>query len=62
MKEEFLKIVKEIKKTGMPYKMTIREFLWLSNKCQKRTSRNVWRINEYLKQEKLITHPNYQYG
>lgn len=62
MNEEFLKIVEEIKKTGQPHRMTIREFLWLSNKCQKRTSGNIWRINEYLKQEKLITQPNYQYG
>lgn len=60
--KEFEEIVSEIKKTGKPKKMTIRDFLWLFDYSQKRTSGNVWRINEYLKRENLITQPSYQYG
>lgn len=60
--KEFEEIVNEIKKTGKPKKMTIRNFLWLFDYSQKRTSGNVWRINEYLGQENLITQPNYQHG
>ena len=60
--EELKKIVKEIKKTGNGVEMTIRQFLWLFDESQKRTSGNVWRIREYLKEQKLITIPDFIEG
>lgn len=62
VKEEFKEIVKQIKETGKSKTITIRDFLWLFDNSQKRTSGNVWRINEYLKSENLITQPSYQHG
>lgn len=62
VRTEFKEIVKQIKETKIPYKITIRRLLWLFDYSQKRTSGNVWRLNEYLQKEKLITEPNYQYG
>ena len=60
--EELKKIVKEIKRTGEGKEMSIRDFLWLFDESQKRTSGNVWRIKEYLKEEKLITFPDFMGG
>ena len=60
--EKFKEIVKEIKKTGNGVEMTIRQFLWLFDESQKRTSGNVWRIREYLKEQKLITIPDFIEG
>ena len=60
--EKFKEIVKEIKKTGNGVEMTIRQFLWLFDESQKRTSGNVWRIREYLKKQKLITIPDFIEG
>lgn len=61
-RKEFIDLVEEIKTTGKPKSMTIREFLWLFDFCEKRTSGNLWRINEFLNNEKLIVHPNIQHG
>jgi len=60
--KEFEDLVKKIKETGQGEKMTKRDFIWLFDMYEKRTSGNVWRINEYLEQEKLIVEPNYQNG
>lgn len=59
---EFINLVKEIKKEGKGRKISIREFLWLFHFYEKRTSGNVWRINEYLKKEKMEVIPNFQHG
>ncbi len=40
--------------------MTVRNFLLLFDNYEKRTSGNVWRINEFLNKEKMITCPHYQ--
>lgn len=61
-REEFIELVKEIKKKGKGRKMTKRSFLWLFGYYEKRTSGNVWRINEFLQKEKMIVIPNYQSG
>jgi len=42
--------------------MSKRDFIWLFDWYEKRTSGNVWRINEYLQREKMIVVPNYQSG
>jgi len=57
--KEFLELTKEIKSTGKGKKMTVRKLLWLFG-YEKRTSGNVWRINEFLNKEKLIIYPHYQ--
>lgn len=59
---EFVELVQKIKKEGKPESVTIRNLLWTFNFYEKRTSGNVWRINEYLKKEKMIVVPNYQGG
>lgn len=59
---EFIDLVKEIKKSGVSQKMSKRKFIWLFGSYEKRTSGNVWRINEYLQNEKMIVIPNYQGG
>lgn len=61
-RKEFIELVKEIKKTGESKKMSIRQLLWIFDCCEKRTSGNVWRINEFLDKEKLTVVPNYQNG
>jgi len=61
-RQEFIDLVQEIKTTGNSRKMSIRDFIWLFDYCEKRTSGNVWRINEYLHKEKMIVNPNYQNG
>nr|WP_320058042.1 CBS domain-containing protein [uncultured Bacteroides sp.] len=61
-RQEFIDLVSEIKKTGKSRKMTKRDFIWLFDWCEKRTSGNVWRINEFLQKEKLVVEPNYQNG
>ena len=61
-RNEFVELVKKIKKTGKGKKMSKRDFLWLFDWYEKRTSGNVWRINEYLKKEKMVVIPNYQGG
>ena len=60
--KEFVELVEKIKETGQSEIMTKRKFIWLFNSYEKRTSGNVWRINEYLESEKLIVVPNYQNG
>lgn len=59
---EFIDLIKEIKKTGKAKIMSKRDFIWLFGNYEKRTSGNVWRINEYLNEEKIIVEPNYQHG
>lgn len=61
-RKEFIELVKEIKKKGSGKKMSKRQFIWLFDYYEKRTSGNVWRINEYLHKEKMIVVPNYQSG
>jgi len=61
-RQELIDLVAEIKKTGKSKKMTKRDFIWLFDYCEKRTSGNVWRINEFLKNEKMTVEPNYQNG
>ncbi|WP_163411442.1 CBS domain-containing protein [Flavobacterium ajazii] len=61
-RQEFINLVNKVKKEGKPEKLTIRDLLWRFGNYEKRTSGNVWRINEYLKKEKLIIVPNYQGG
>jgi len=61
-RQEFIELVKKIKKSGRGEKMSKRDFIWLFDWYEKRTSGNVWRINEYLKKEKLVVTPNYQNG
>ncbi|SFJ76635.1 CBS domain-containing protein [Myroides guanonis] len=61
-RKEFIDLVNEIKKTGQSQKMSIRKFLWEFDYCEKRTSGNVWRINEFLDREKMMVVPNYQNG
>lgn len=61
-KQEFIDLVNKIKKEGKSEKLTIRTLLWIFGNYEKRTSGNVWRINEYLKKQKLIVIPNYQGG
>ena len=62
IRKEFIDLVKEIKKSGKSNKMSKRHFIWLFGWYEKRTSGNVWRINEYLQKEKMIVVPNYQSG
>lgn len=61
-RQEFIDLVNKVKKEGKPETLTIRNLLWLFGNYEKRTSGNVWRINEYLKKEKLLVVPNYQGG
>jgi len=61
-RKEFTELVQKIKNTGQVEKMSKRDFIYLFDWCEKRTSGNVWRINEYLEKEKLIVEPNYQNG
>lgn len=61
-RKEFIDLVKEIKKTGKGKEMSKRDFIWLFDWYEKRTSGNVWRINEFLQKEKLVVTPNYQGG
>lgn len=61
-RKEFIDLVEEIKKTKTGRKMPIREFLLLFDYYEKRTSGNVWRINEFLDKEKMTVLPNYQNG
>jgi predicted transcriptional regulator len=61
-RKEFVDLVKEIKKTGTSRRMSKREFIWLFEWYEKRTSGNVWRINKYLQNEKMIVVPSYQSG
>lgn len=59
---EFIELVKKIKKEGKGIKMSKRNFIWHFGLYEKRTSGNVWRINEYLKSEKMIVSPSFQGG
>lgn len=59
-RSEFVKLVQEIKSNGKGKEMTTREFLWLFDFYEKRTSGNVWRINEYLRKTKMVVNPSYQ--
>lgn len=61
-RQEFIDLVKKVKKEGKSEYLTIRDLLWTFGYYEKRTSGNVWRINEYLKKEKMIIVPNYQGG
>lgn len=61
-RQEFIDLVKDIKKKGKGKRMTKRDFIWLFDWYEKRTSGNVWRINEYLQREKMVVIPNYQNG
>jgi len=61
-RKEFLELIEKIKETGNGEKLSKRKFLWLFDYYEKRTSGNVWRINEFLEKEKLIVIPNYQKG
>ncbi len=61
-RQEFIDLVQEIKTSGKGREMTKKDFLWLFDYYEKRTSGNVWRINEYLHKEKMIVHPSYQSG
>ena len=61
-RKEFVDLVKIIKQTGQSEKMSKRDFIYLFDWYEKRTSGNVWRINEYLASEKLVIEPNYQNG
>ena len=60
--KEFLDTVEEIRSTGKGRKMTKRDFIWLFDEYQKRTSGNVWHINEFLQKERLEVVPDYQVG
>jgi len=59
-RKEFIDLVSEIRTTGKGKKMTVRNFLWLFDFYEKRTSGNVWRINDFLNKEKLVVCPHYQ--
>lgn len=59
---EFINLIKEIKTEKKSVKMSKRDFIWLFDYYEKRTSGNVWRINEYLEQEKIEVVPNFQNG
>ncbi|AXG74044.1 CBS domain-containing protein [Flavobacterium arcticum] len=59
---EFIDLVNRIKKEKKSRKMSKRDFIWLFDWYEKRTSGNVWRINEFLEQEKLEVVPNFQNG
>ena len=61
-RQEFIDLVHKVKKEGRSEQLTIRTLLKLFGNYEKRTSGNVWRINEYLKKEKLIVIPNFQGG
>ncbi|WP_343626570.1 CBS domain-containing protein [Flavobacterium lindanitolerans] len=59
---EFIDLVNKIKKEGKSQKMSIRDFIWLFDYYEKRTSGNVWRINDFLTNNKMIVIPNFQGG
>jgi predicted transcriptional regulator len=61
-RQEFMDLVQEIKASGKGREMTKKDFLWLFDNYEKRTSGNVWRINDYLHKEKMIVIPSYQSG
>ena len=61
-RQEFIDLVQEIKTSGNGREMTKKDFLWLFDFYEKRTSGNVWRINDYLHKEKMIVIPSYQSG
>jgi predicted transcriptional regulator len=61
-RQEFIDLVQEIKTCGIGREMTKKDFLWLFEFYEKRTSGNVWRINDYLHKEKMIVVPSYQSG
>lgn len=61
-RQEFIDLVQEIKTNGNGREMTKKDFLWLFDFYEKRTSGNVWRINDYLHKEKMIVIPSYQSG
>ncbi|WP_298117128.1 CBS domain-containing protein [Flavobacterium sp.] len=59
---QFIELINQIKKQGKSETMTIRNFIWLFDCYEKRTSGNVWRINNFLHNEKMMVVPNYQNG
>lgn len=61
-RQEFVDLVHEIKTTGQGRVLSKRDFIYLFGYYQKRTSGNVWRINEYLRKEKMKVTPSYQNG
>lgn len=61
-RKEFIDLIKEIKKTGQSKQMSKRNFIWKFDYYEKRTSGNIWRINEYLNKNKMTVEPNYQHG
>ncbi|HFK5502361.1 TPA: CBS domain-containing protein [Elizabethkingia anophelis] len=61
-RQEFIDLVNKIKEEGKPEKLSIRSFLWLFGFYEKRTSGNVWRINNFLHNQKMTVVPNYQNG
>lgn len=61
-RQEFIALVQKIKKDGKGIKMSKRDLIWKFSHYKKRTSGNVWRINDFLKKEKMVVIPNYQTG
>jgi len=61
-RQEFIDLVKKIRKEGKPEILSIRNLLWTFGYYEKRTSGNIWRINEYLHDQKMIVVPNFQNG
>ncbi len=61
-RQEFIDLIKELKKTKGEKQMSKRKFLSLFGGYRKRTSGNVWRINEFLNKEKMMVTPSYQGG
>jgi CBS domain-containing protein len=61
-RQEFIDLVTEIKSSGNGREMSKKDFLWLFDFYEKRTSGNVWRINDFLHKEKMIVIPTYQSG
>lgn len=61
-RKEFIELINKVKKQGKSETLTIRSFIWLFDCYEKRTSGNVWRINEFLHKEKMMVHPNFQNG
>lgn len=61
-RQAFIDTVKDIKKKGKGRRMSKRDLIWLFDFYEKRTSGNVWRINEFLHKEKMVVIPNYQNG
>lgn len=61
-RKEFVELINKVKKQGKSEILTIRNFLWLFDCYEKRTSGNVWRINDFLHKEKMMVIPNFQNG